>query len=46
MQNKNASYIIYMEVLDSCDEDESINTTSPLRIFLIKDNDGTKCFCM
>jgi len=35
-----------MEVLDLCDEDESINTTPLLRKILIKDNDDTKCFCM
>jgi len=35
-----------MEVLDSGDENESINAIPPLKKFLIKDNDDTKCFCM
>jgi len=40
-----ASYIVYMEVLDSCDENESINAIPSLKKFLIKDDD-TKCFRM
>jgi len=38
------SYIIYMEILDSCDE--SINAIPSLRIFFIEDNDSTKYFYM
>lgn len=34
-----ASHIVYMEVLNSCDEDKSINAIPLLRKFLIKDND-------
>jgi len=41
-----ASHIVYMEVLNSCNEDESINAIPSLKKFLIKDNNGTQCFCM
>jgi len=41
---KVASHIVYVEILDSYDENE--NSISLKKKFLIKDNNDTKCFYM
>jgi len=46
MKIKKVSHIVYIEILNSYDEDERINIISSLRKFLIKDNDDTKYFCI
>jgi len=43
VQDKNGIYCLY-EILDSYDEDESINAILSLRIFFIENNDGIKYF--
>jgi len=42
--NEMASFIIYMEIVESSDEDE--DTFPSLGTFSIEDNDGTKYFNM